>query len=126
MAGNWYVRAFVAAAHRRSRVAVSLAVIGRQHLVQRHVSGQDQRGIGLMYEVEHDGLKRHFPLALWLRADFLFVGGSRGGITFACTTSRSDRPEPPRPGGTCGARITSVSWRGDAQAAEPRAFTTSP
>lgn len=75
----WYVRAFVPAAHRKSRVAVSLAVIGRQHLVERYVSGEDPRGIGIIYEVEHEGLKRHFPLALWLPADFIFIGENAKG-----------------------------------------------
>jgi hypothetical protein len=75
----WYVRAFVAAAHRKSSVAVSLAVIGRQHLVERYVSGLDRRGIGILYEVENDGLKRHFPLALWLPTDFTFIGENAKG-----------------------------------------------
>ena len=75
----WYYRAFVAAAHRQSNVAVNLALIGRDHLERQYVSGEDRRGAGIVYEVENEGLKRHFNDALWLPTDFIFIGESRHG-----------------------------------------------
>lgn len=75
----WYFRAFVSAAHRQSNLAVTLALAGRDHLVQRHVSGRDRRGLGIIFEVENRGLQRHFPDALWLPTDFLFIGESPNG-----------------------------------------------
>lgn len=70
----WYYRAFVADAHRRSNVAVTLALMGRDHLENLFVTGQDARGAGILYEVENEGLKRHFNDALWLPTDFTFMG----------------------------------------------------
>jgi hypothetical protein len=75
----WYIRAFVAAAHRNSSVAVMLAVRGREHLVERYLRGGDRRGIGLIYEIENEGLKRYFPQAHWLPTDFLFIGENERG-----------------------------------------------
>jgi hypothetical protein len=72
----WYFRAFVAQAHRMSEIAVWLAVQGRQHLTARFVSGEDIRAPGAVYEVENAGLQSHFPQALWLPTDFLFIGES--------------------------------------------------
>jgi hypothetical protein len=39
----------------------------------------DPRGIGIIYEVENEGLKRHFPLALWLPTEFTFIGENAKG-----------------------------------------------
>jgi hypothetical protein len=75
----WYYRAFVASGHRQSNVAVNLALIGRDHLEQRFVSGADPRAGGMVYEVEHEGLKRHFDDALWLPTDFTFIGENERG-----------------------------------------------
>jgi hypothetical protein len=75
----WYVRAFTAQAHRLSTVAVSLAVIGRDHMQEQFVSGRETRAGGLLYEVENEGLKRYFPDALWQPADFLFIGENDAG-----------------------------------------------
>lgn len=97
----WYVRAFVAAAHRMSSVAGSLAVIGRQHLVERYVSGKDRRGIGIIYEVENEGLKRGFPLALWLPTDFLFIGeNATGDHVRVHYFPEAPAPEPDQSGST--------------------------
>lgn len=75
----WYVRAFTAQAHRRSTIAVSLAVIGREYMQEQFVSGRDTRAGGLIYEVENEGLKAYFPDALWTPADFLFIGENDRG-----------------------------------------------
>jgi hypothetical protein len=75
----WYVRAFTAQAHRRSTVAVSLAVIGREHMQEQFLSGRDRRAGGLIYEVENEGLKAYFPDALWMPTDFLFIGENDRG-----------------------------------------------
>ena len=93
----WYYRAYVSAAHRRSNVAVNLAVSGRDHLQERFLSGHDVRGQGIVYVVENEGLKRHFDQALWIPA----------GVTFVGVTAQEDHirvrdfpgalaPDPPR------------------------------
>src|SRR5918997_4062921 len=70
----WYYRAFVPAAHRKSNVAVNLAVTGRDLLQERFVTGRDVRGQGIVYVVENEGLKRSFDQALWLPTGFTFIG----------------------------------------------------
>lgn len=78
-ADMWHLRAFVPRAHRMSNIAVSLAVGGRRRLVERFVSGEEPRGLGMIFEVENEGLKRAFPKGLWWPSDVLFIGESRGG-----------------------------------------------
>jgi hypothetical protein len=78
-ANMWYFRAFVGAAHRKSMVAVALACNGRDLLEDRFRSGEDRRGIGVVYEVENPGLKRAFPRGRWLPTDFLFIGENSYG-----------------------------------------------
>ena len=75
----FYYRAFVGRDHRMSSLAVLLAVRGRDHLEQRFTSGEDTSGAGVVYEVENDGLKRYFNLALWLPTDFTFIGENQRG-----------------------------------------------
>lgn len=75
----WYYRAYVAEAHRMSNVAVTLALMGREHLQQRYVNGKDPRGAGIVYEVENEGLKRIFDDAVWYPADVTFIGETRRG-----------------------------------------------
>jgi hypothetical protein len=70
----WYYRAYVAPAHRRSNVAVNLAVSGRDLLQERFVSGRDVRGRGIVYVVENEGLKRAFDQALWIPTGVTFIG----------------------------------------------------
>jgi hypothetical protein len=78
-ADMWYFRAFVASAHRRFNLAVTLALGGRDHLVNRYVSGEDSRGLGIIFEVENRGLQRTFPEALWMPTNYLFIGENEGG-----------------------------------------------
>jgi hypothetical protein len=75
----WYFRAFVATAHRQSNLAVTLALRGRDHLVRRYTSGEDTRGLGIIFEVENRGLQRAFPEARWMPTDFTFIGESPTG-----------------------------------------------
>jgi hypothetical protein len=75
----WYYRAFVAKAHRRSTLAVHLALQGRDLLEGRFVSGEDTRAPGIIYEVENAGLKQYFNKALWLPTEFTFIGENERG-----------------------------------------------
>jgi hypothetical protein len=78
-ANMWYYRAFVAAAHRRSDVAVVLALLGRDHHARRFHAGEDRRALGVIFEVEHEGLKRFAGGARWLPTDFIFIGENDRG-----------------------------------------------
>jgi hypothetical protein len=83
----WHVRMMVAGEHRRSAIALYFARLGLEHLVQRYVSGEDRRGIGVIYEVENEALKRPGPGGLsrynararWPGVDFTFIGESANG-----------------------------------------------
>jgi hypothetical protein len=93
----WYYRTYVAAPHRMSNVAVTLALDGRDHLEQRFVSGADTRAGGILYEVENEGLKRYFDDAVWYPTDVIFIGENRRGdhvrVRYFPGTLA---PEPPR------------------------------
>jgi hypothetical protein len=78
-ADMWHLRAFVPQAHRMSSIAVSLAVMGRRRLVERFASGEEPRGLGVIFEVENEGLKRAFPKGLWWPSDVIFIGVSPRG-----------------------------------------------
>jgi hypothetical protein len=75
----WHYRAFVGKDHRMSSLAVNLAVHGREVLEERFVTGRDTRAPGIVYEVENEGLKKYFNLALWLPTDFTFIGENQRG-----------------------------------------------
>jgi hypothetical protein len=75
----WHTRVFVAAAHRQSLVAAELARMARDHLVERFVTGADARGIGVLFEVESEILKRFVPQAVWPRTQFVFIGENARG-----------------------------------------------
>ena len=75
----WNYRAYVAEAHRSSNLAVRLAVEGRELLEKRFVSGEDARALGIVYEVENEGLKTYFNRALWLPAGVTFIGENERG-----------------------------------------------
>jgi hypothetical protein len=74
----WHTRLFVAAAHRQSHLAVALALIARDTLAQRFVEG-DRRGIGIIFNVESELLKRPLPQADWPRTRFVFIGQNEHG-----------------------------------------------
>jgi hypothetical protein len=75
----WHFRVFVARAHRRSDLALVLAVRARDLLERRFVDREDTQAAGIVYEVEHEGLKRHFNTALWPRTGFTFIGENQAG-----------------------------------------------
>jgi hypothetical protein len=69
----WHYRTFVGEAHRRSNLAAQLIFMNRDRLEERFVSGSDRRAGGLLFELEHEGMKAYFNKALWLPADFTFI-----------------------------------------------------
>lgn len=75
----WHSRVFVASAHRQSHLAVALAMAGRDHLVERFREGTDRRGIGVIFNVESELLKRSLPQADWPRTHFLFIAENARG-----------------------------------------------
>jgi hypothetical protein len=75
----WYVRSFVAEAHRMTRLGWALGLIARDHLQRRFVGGQDLRGQGALFEVENTGLMTRFGEAVWLPQDFTFIGENARG-----------------------------------------------
>jgi Acetyltransferase (GNAT) family len=75
----WHLRVFVAAAHRRSELATSLALAARDHLSRRFAGGQDRRAIGLISEVQSEVLKRYRRQAVWPSTGFVFIGENARG-----------------------------------------------
>ena len=75
----WYLRVFVAEAHRQSNLAVHLAVRGRDLLQERFVSGEDRRGAGLITDVQSDALVRSQPEAVWRRTKLTYIGDNPRG-----------------------------------------------
>jgi hypothetical protein len=75
----WHYRTYVSRAHRNSNLAAQLIFSNRDLMEERFVSGEDTRAAGMLFELEHDGLKRYFNKALWLPADFTFIGENQKG-----------------------------------------------
>ena len=76
----WYYRTFVAAGHRRSRVAWALMLAARDHLQQRYVSGVDTRAAGIAFNVENEAIRRRANDAGWDQPlDFTMVGENERG-----------------------------------------------
>jgi hypothetical protein len=75
----WHTRVFVGAAHREAGIAIELALTARDHLVERHASGEETRGIGIVFEVESEILKRSTPQAVWPHTKFVFIGENARG-----------------------------------------------
>jgi len=69
----WHYRTFVGEAHRRSNLAAQLIFRNRDRQEERFVSGADGRAGGMLFELEHEGMKAYFNKALWLPADFTFI-----------------------------------------------------
>lgn len=74
----WHFRVFVAAEHRRSAVAGTLAKGARDLLRDRFVSGDDTRAAGMVFEVQNEALKRRSH-AIWPTTGFAFVGETSRG-----------------------------------------------
>lgn len=78
--GNlWYYRTFVPAGHRKTNVAVSLIQASRDRILERFTQGEDRRGLGFIFELENEGLKRRFPKGIWHESDVLFIGENAHG-----------------------------------------------
>jgi hypothetical protein len=77
--GLWHYRTYVSGAHRNSNVAALLLLSNRDLMEERFVSGNDTRAAGMLFELEHDGLKRYLNKAFWPQADFAFIGENRKG-----------------------------------------------
>jgi hypothetical protein len=76
----WYFRSFVSAAHRNTHVATQLTFHNRDLLESRFVSGEDTRAGGIVFELENEGMRKYFNKAVWLPADFIFVGDNQLGF----------------------------------------------
>jgi hypothetical protein len=100
LADMWYLRGFVAQEHRRSSIVIALAVKGRDELVRRYADGEDRRGIGLIFEVESELLKRAYPVAYWPWTDVTFIGeNARGDDVRVHYFPRVLAPEPDQTSG---------------------------
>lgn len=76
----WYFRAYVARDHRRGNLAMQLILTHRDVLVDRWTSGEDRRGIGIVFEVEHEGMQRAFNRGVAPQSELTFIGeNERGG-----------------------------------------------
>ena len=90
----WHTRVFVAAAHRQSGLAIELARTARDHLCARFAGG-DRRGIGVLFEVESEILKRFIPQAVWPHTKFVFIGeNARGDHVRVFYFPGAPAPEP--------------------------------
>ena len=75
----WHYRTFVAASQRMSNLAAQLIFRNRDQLEERFVSGEDTRAPGMLFELENEGMRAYFNKALWLPADFTFIGENQLG-----------------------------------------------
>jgi hypothetical protein len=75
----WYYRTFVGSAHRHTNVARHLISTNRDLLESRFVSGEDTRAQGMIFELEHEGMRRHLNTALWAHSRFVFIGQNQRG-----------------------------------------------
>jgi hypothetical protein len=75
----WHYRTYVAADHRLSNIAAQLIFRNRDLAEARFLTGEDTRAAGILFELENDGMKAYFNKALWLPADFTFIGENEYG-----------------------------------------------
>lgn len=75
----WYTRVFIAKAHRQSGLSGELGRRVRDHFIERFTTGVDRRGIGLLYEVESEILKRSMGGGISPQTKFAFIGENAGG-----------------------------------------------
>jgi hypothetical protein len=75
----WYYRTYVARDHRHSGLAAQLIFRNRDLMDQRYVSGADRTAEGMVFELENEGMRMYFNKALWLPADFTFIGERENG-----------------------------------------------
>jgi hypothetical protein len=75
----WYYRVFVAEAHRLSTVAALLGFRSHGLLLDRWTAGADRRGVGVVIEVENEGMRRALTGAVWQPNDVHFIGINQRG-----------------------------------------------
>jgi hypothetical protein len=75
----WYYRTYVAEEHRNSNIATQTLWANRDHLKRRFVDGEDRRAGGVIFELENEGLKSYFNRAIWMPAQFTFIGENERG-----------------------------------------------
>ena len=75
----WHYRTFVGQAHRHSNLAAQLIFRNRALMDERYTSGEDTQAEGMIFELENPGMKQYFNKALWLPANFTFIGESEIG-----------------------------------------------
>jgi hypothetical protein len=75
----WYYRTYVARDHRHSGLAAQLIFRNCDLMDQRYVHGADRTAEGMVFELENEGMRKYFNKALWLPADFTFIGERENG-----------------------------------------------
>jgi hypothetical protein len=75
----WHQRGFVTAAHRESNLGMFFAIWGISLLEDRFTSGRDTRGLGVVQEIENEGLKRYFNRGWEPPTDMVFIGENVNG-----------------------------------------------
>ena len=75
----WYYRTYVSLAHRYSNISAQLTFATRDLLERRFLSGEDTRAGGILFDLQNEGMRAYFNRALWLPADFTFIGETEGG-----------------------------------------------
>ena len=70
----WHTRVFIAERHRRSHLALALAIGARDGLAERFASGADRRAIGVLFDVESTALKHAGCQAVWPLVGSTFIG----------------------------------------------------
>ena len=75
----WHIRMFVAAAHRQRFIAAGMSCALVEYFTQRYLSGSEPRGIGMLYEIESEVLKRGLTQAISPLSKFVFIGVDDGG-----------------------------------------------
>jgi hypothetical protein len=75
----WAQRYFVGSDHRMANIALHFSMRSLALLEERFVTGEDERGIGILYELENARMMSHFTQAVWPIVDAAFVGVNRVG-----------------------------------------------
>ena len=75
----WNMRTYVLAAYRRSAIGLFFGFQGRDRLIERFTTGEDRRGLGIVWEVENAALKHYFNKGRWIELEFLFIGHNARG-----------------------------------------------
>ncbi len=69
----WHYRTFVGPEHRGGALALTLSAMTHAHLEARWAAGVDRRAPGVVFEVQNEGLRRHFADAVWPRTQMAFL-----------------------------------------------------